>query len=72
MMAGAHVQQGPVGSSLANVSLTPEIRDIADRKVRYLYTGCPKKNWTLFDFMQRKSYKSYRNEYCHCVQKGLT
>ena len=26
-------------------------------------TGCPQKNSTLFDFMQRKSYyKSYRNE----------
>ena len=23
------------------------------------YTGCPKKNYTLFDFMQRKTYKRY-------------
>jgi hypothetical protein len=25
-------------------------------------TGCLPKNWTLFDFMQRKNYKSYCNE----------
>ena len=24
-----------------------------------LYTGCPKKNYTLFDFMYRKTYYSY-------------
>ena len=24
-----------------------------------MYTGCPKKNYTLFDFMWRKIYKSY-------------
>jgi hypothetical protein len=35
---------------------------IDDRKIELhgsAYTGCPKKNYTLFDFMYRKTYYSY-------------